>query len=86
MLSAYQDVRQGLTHVQVNIRNEGAGDLRYMWQAVWFDARGMQIPVEPIIWNREFLAERQEGTIQFMAPNSNAADWRLTLQKWDRPN
>jgi len=84
VLSAYEQVRNGLTFVQINVRNEGAGDLWYMWQVVWVDRNGMQIPIEPVTWTREVLAERQDGTIQFAAPNANAYDWRVTLQKWDR--
>lgn len=82
--SAYEQVRNGLTFVQINVRNEGAGDLWYMWQVVWTDRNGMQIPIGPVTWTREVLAERQLGTIEFAAPNANAYDWRVTLQKWDR--
>lgn len=84
VISAYEQTRNGLTFVQINVRNEGAGDLWYMSQVVWTDRNGMQIPVEPVTWTRDVLAERQEGTIQFAAPNANAYDWRVTLQKWDR--
>lgn len=84
VISAYEEVVNGLLQVQINVRNEGAGDLRYMWQAVWTNRAGMQIPIEPVTWTREFLAERQDGTILFTAPTRDAVDWRVTLQKWDR--
>jgi len=84
VVSAYEQVRNGLTFVQINVRNEGAGDLWYMWQVVWTDRNGMRIPIEPVIWTREVLAERQEGMIEFAAPNMNAYDWRVTLEKWER--
>jgi len=83
VLSAYEEVRNGLIHGQVNIRNEGAGDQWFLWQVVWFNRAGMQIPVEPVVWNRQVQAERQDGTIEFMAPTRDAYDWRLTIQRWE---
>ncbi|MFO0894761.1 MAG: DUF1425 domain-containing protein [Phycisphaerales bacterium] len=82
--SAYQDVKNGTTFVQVNVRNEGAGELRYMWQVEWFDAKGMRLPIEPVTWNRAFLQERQDGEITFSSPSPAAMDWRLTLDRWER--
>jgi len=82
--SAYEQVRNGVTFAQINVRNTGAGDLWYMWQVVWTDRNGMRIPVEPVVWTREVLAERQSGVIEFAAPTPNAYDWRVTLQKWNR--
>lgn len=84
VISAYEEVINGLIHVQINVRNEGAGDLRYMWQVVWTDRSDMQILTQSINWTREFLAERQDGTILFTAPTRDAVDWRVTLQKWER--
>lgn len=83
VIDAYEQDRNGLIAVQINVRNEGAGDLWAMWQVEWFDRQGMRIPIEPIIWTREVLAERQFGTIEFVAPSKNAADWRVTLRKWE---
>ncbi len=84
VLSAYEEMVNGLIQVQINVRNEGAGDLWYMWQVVWTNKAGMQIPIEPVVWTREVLAERQEGTILFAAPTRDAMDWRVTLRKWER--
>lgn len=83
VLSAYEEVRNGLIHAQVNIRNEGAGEKWFMWQVVWFNRAGMQIPIEPVVWERQVIAERQESTIEFMAPSREAYDWRLTIRQWD---
>lgn len=84
VVSAYEQNRNGVTFAQINVRNTGAGDLWYMWQVVWTDRNGMRIPVEPVTWTREVLAERQSGVIEFAAPTPNAYDWRVTLQKWNR--
>ncbi|MBM4113128.1 MAG: DUF1425 domain-containing protein [Phycisphaerae bacterium] len=84
VISAYEEVVNGLINAQINVRNEGAGELRYMWQVVWFNKSGMQVPIEPVTWTREFLAERQDGTILFTAPTRDAVDWRVTLRKWER--
>ncbi|MBX3355238.1 MAG: DUF1425 domain-containing protein [Phycisphaeraceae bacterium] len=84
VISAYEQVRNGLTFVQINVRNEGAGDLWFLWQVVWTDRSGMRIPAGTVAWTREVLAERQEGSIEFAAPTPEAYDWRVTLEKWDR--
>jgi len=59
-----------------------ASDLRYLFE--WFDADGMKLYEAGEGWRRETIEAGHRLSLQGSASNAAAADWRFTMEKWDR--
>ena len=54
-----------------------------LYRFVWFDGEGKEIPANPVSWSPLMIFGRATETIQGVAPDPRAHDFRLLIQEAD---
>jgi uncharacterized protein YcfL len=79
------DINEGtvgdLLKVQVNIQNTRGITQSANWMVEWFDMNGMQVQTPTSRWTSLTLEGKQTKSIQAIAPNSRAKDFRFHYQE-----
>ncbi|MEN0020650.1 MAG: YcfL family protein [Planctomycetota bacterium] len=69
----------GLREVQFNIQNVTDGVRRFRWQVEWVDADGFTVRSPLSDWRDETIAPGEFKTLQAVAPEQRAFDFRLKM-------
>ena len=74
---------QGVMEVQVDVENNGFKYRSFSYLFDWVDARGNVIPSQLSVWKTTNVPDGGSTVIRAVAPNEEAADFRLQIRRSD---
>jgi len=74
---------RGVMEVQVDVENNGFKYRSFSYLFDWVDARGNVIPSQLSVWKTTNVPDGGATVIRAIAPNEEAADFRLQIRRSD---
>ena len=70
----------GLTNVQVNVEDTENGPASFYYKFEWYDAQEMFVDSPMSVWTEKTIQSGEQISLQGIAPNPQAKDFRLKLE------
>ncbi len=70
----------GRIEVQFELKNELTESVSFAWALRWFDAKGLEVPVGELAFERQKLGAGASAQIHAIAPSRDAVAYKLAVQ------